>query len=391
MPPKSLPARSGPTTAAAAVTETTPNGPSSTNSDEMCPVCKTLRYLNKDMLFLISPECYHPMCTVCVDRLFETGPAQCPYAGCLKTLRRKQFREAFFGDLSIEREVDIRRRVAAVFNKRESDFETLRDYNDYLEMVECLIFDLTSGDEVARQKAEGKLMDWERQHKEEIEAIKRARGDEKELRRVRMQQEKDEERRRREMMAKEDAEERRQKSNVMSELIDAVANSGNAGDAEREVKIILKKRGRHNDASAGAGSGAPGAGATNLSIRGLKKATTPMERLKARERKGPYSPFQGLRLAPSRYPQLEDKGVYHHIDLERFMSYEEYKVPGYDPAEFYKRAMFEAFGGLGLVIGEDEDAGTGGRGGRGEREEGEGTVKSETPSSGLVPVKMEVE
>src|SRR3954464_13390626 len=96
------------------------------NSDDMCPVCKTIRYLNKDMEFLINPECYHSMCSNCVNRLFNDGPNQCPYAGCHRTLRRKGFRTAFFSDLGVEREVDIRRRVAAVFNQAEEDFETLR-------------------------------------------------------------------------------------------------------------------------------------------------------------------------------------------------------------------------------------------------------------------------
>ncbi|KAL2161415.1 hypothetical protein VTH06DRAFT_7976 [Thermothelomyces fergusii] len=106
----------------------------SINSEDMCPVCKTIRYLNRDMEFLINPECYHSMCSNCVNRLFNDGPNQCPYAGCHRTLRRKGFRSAFFGDLAVEREVDIRRRVAAVFNQVEDDFETLEDYNNYLQM-----------------------------------------------------------------------------------------------------------------------------------------------------------------------------------------------------------------------------------------------------------------
>lgn len=294
------------------------------------------------------------MCTTCVDRLFDSGPAQCPYPGCFKTLRKKQFHEAFFGDLTIEREVDIRRRVAQVFNKREEDFETLDDYNRYLEDVEDLIFQLVQGNDMDRTKAEARLLDWERQHKEEIETVRRARGDEKEMKRLMLEKEKEEARRRREMMDREEEEERQYKQQFNEQLISALQNSSSAQDAEKEVnKIILKKRGRQNQATPVAATPRLGAGEANLSIRGLKKPATAADRLRARGKLGPYSPFQGVRLYPQRYPALEDKGVYHHIDLERYMHYDEFRVPGFATSEFYKRTMFDAFGGLGLEIGED--------------------------------------
>lgn len=80
-------------------------------STEVCPVCKSSRYLNPDMRFLINPECYHKMCESCVDRIFSSGPAPCPVAGCHKTLRKNRFRKQTFEDIGVEREVDIRRRV----------------------------------------------------------------------------------------------------------------------------------------------------------------------------------------------------------------------------------------------------------------------------------------
>ena len=61
------------------------------------------------------------------------GAAACPECGVI--LRRGNFRLQLFEDVEVEKEVDIRRRVLKDFNKRESDFATLRDYNDYLEDV----------------------------------------------------------------------------------------------------------------------------------------------------------------------------------------------------------------------------------------------------------------
>lgn len=85
-----------------------------TDISDVCPICKQTRYFKKDLRFLINPECYHKMCESCVDRIFSQGPAPCPVAGCAKTLRKQRFRSATFADLRVEREVDIRRRVAAM-------------------------------------------------------------------------------------------------------------------------------------------------------------------------------------------------------------------------------------------------------------------------------------
>lgn len=81
---------------------------------EVCPICKSSRYLNPDMRFLINPECYHRICDSCVDRLFSAGPNSCPVVGCKKTLRKNRFRTQTFEDIGVEREVDIRKRVMAM-------------------------------------------------------------------------------------------------------------------------------------------------------------------------------------------------------------------------------------------------------------------------------------
>ena len=62
------------------------------------------------------------------------GPAPCPI--CQRTLRKNKFRLQTFEDTLVEREVDLRKRIARTFNKTEEDFPTLKDYNDYLEEVE---------------------------------------------------------------------------------------------------------------------------------------------------------------------------------------------------------------------------------------------------------------
>lgn len=58
-----------------------------------------------------------------------------------------------FEDLGVEKEVAIRRRIAKHFNKRLEDFEDLHAYNDYLEEVETIAFNLINGIDVAATEA----------------------------------------------------------------------------------------------------------------------------------------------------------------------------------------------------------------------------------------------
>ncbi|CAH8355719.1 unnamed protein product [Eruca vesicaria subsp. sativa] len=43
------------------------------------------------------------------------------------------------------KEINVRRRISKIYNKREENFLSLKEYNDYLEEVECMIFDLVDG------------------------------------------------------------------------------------------------------------------------------------------------------------------------------------------------------------------------------------------------------
>lgn len=321
-----------------------------------CPVCKTNRYLNRDLEFLINPECYHQMCANCVSRIFADGPAQCPYAGCAKTLRKKNFKAAFFGDLVVEREVDVRRRVNAVFNKVEDDFESLADYNAYLEQVEDLTFNLLGTDAEKKLRAEAELREWEAAHKSEIEERRRAARESEAQRAARESEDQEAARRRRLAAAREDAEERARDARAREEVLDGLA-SGTAGDARAAMnKIILKKRGQGrldaarislNDAAA----------APNLSIRGLKKKEKAVV-----QDDGPYDPFAGLDLSLQRYKMgpLDDYSS-DWVDAARLDR--KIVVGGYSAEEFLNRAMFEAFSGMGVFIDEekgDEEVATAG-------------------------------
>ncbi|TYI50206.1 hypothetical protein E1A91_D12G085200v1 [Gossypium mustelinum] len=64
------------------------------------------------------------------------------------------------------KEMQIRRRISSIFNKREEDFPSLREYNDYLEEVEDMIFKLIEGIDV--QAIEEKITNYQQENAEQI-------------------------------------------------------------------------------------------------------------------------------------------------------------------------------------------------------------------------------
>ncbi|EGX96440.1 CDK-activating kinase assembly factor MAT1 [Cordyceps militaris CM01] len=323
--------------------------------DEACPVCKTTRYFNKDMEFRINTECYHRMCKTCVERIFKDGPNQCPYAGCHKTLRLRGFKAAYFADLGVEREVDIRRRVAAVFNQAEDDFDGLASYNDYLYMVECLTDDLTNGGDAARAAAEARLADYEARHKAEIERNRRLAKESDEARQRRLAAEQESARQRRLQDLRDDADAKTSAARFREEMLDSL-QSADVGHAAAAVhKIVLKKRGQQQQQQQHQRATLDSAAGGGLSIRGLrdKKAAAADA---AAESKKPYDPYGGLDLttqrvdlAPAQLPQYTSEW----LDVTR--SKHEYTVGGYSADEYLTRALFEAFSGLGVFVDEEKE------------------------------------
>ncbi|KAL6702573.1 TFIIH/NER complex subunit [Coniothyrium glycines] len=259
---------------------------------DICPVCKSSRYLNPNMKFKVNPECYHKMCESCVDRLFSGGPANCPIAGCARTLRKAKFREQTFEDLKIEREVDIRRRVARAFDKREDDFETLRDYNDYLEQIEEVTWNLILRIDV--EATENCLRRWEDYQKAESN-MTAARRD-----------------------------------------LDSSSESG------------VPKKGVQRKAPNAAGFVQDGPKSqkkedTGFSFQGLKKRAVPPREL-------PFDPWGGWSMAPQYYTVQEDYDVSWYAHQKKDTAY---LAGGYDVKDFCNRTLQEAFGGFCVFI-EDE-------------------------------------
>ena len=156
--------------------------------DQACPKCKTTKYRNPNMKLMVN-VCGHNLCENCVELLFVKGSGACPE--CNVPLRRGNFRFTciknhlgnsldmnliamcvyflrlqLFEDANIDKEVDIRRKILRDFNKQEEDFETLREFNDYLEMVEDIIFNLTNNIDILETNK--KIASYKEQNKELI-------------------------------------------------------------------------------------------------------------------------------------------------------------------------------------------------------------------------------
>ncbi|KAI3383883.1 hypothetical protein SNEBB_008835 [Seison nebaliae] len=105
-----------------------------------CPKCKTTKSKNPNLLLRVN-KCGHSLCSACIDILFVRGSGKCPT--CEHFLRRADYRDQVFLDPLIDKELLIRNKMMNIFNKLPHNFESVDDYNDYLEMVEDYVYNLT--------------------------------------------------------------------------------------------------------------------------------------------------------------------------------------------------------------------------------------------------------
>ncbi|KAK4692472.1 CDK-activating kinase assembly factor MAT1, partial [Lecanoromycetidae sp. Uapishka_2] len=319
-----------------------------TQEDDICPVCKSSRYLNPQMQFKINPECYHKMCESCVDRIFSQGPAPCPVAGCAKTLRKQRFKKQTFESIKVEKEVDIRRRVAAIFNRRENEFETLLDYNNYLEETENLTFNLLNNIDVARTEAT--LADYARQNAQIISQNKSLSAQESASTEAQLAAQKEQARLRREAARQEEDEERREREEGRREIIDRIATSNDDPDkiAREGQRVVLKKSTARRTAAernqqAAATRPDNGSAAPLFQIQGLKPIVAPKpEEL--------YDAFGGYHIK-NEYFTPRPTYVYEYADKAR--TDPRYAAGGFDVDEYCAHAIRDSVAGMGVFVEEE--------------------------------------
>lgn len=135
--------------------------------DQSCPRCKTTKYRNPSLKLMVN-VCGHTLCENCVEMLFVRGSGNC--VQCDTPLRKSNFRVQLFEDPTIDKEVEIRKKVLMIYNKQEGDFPSLREYNDYLEQVEDIVYNLTNNFDVENTKL--RMEQYQRENRDVIQRNK---------------------------------------------------------------------------------------------------------------------------------------------------------------------------------------------------------------------------
>lgn len=307
---------------------------------DMCPICKTDRYLSPDMKFLVNPECYHKICESCVDRIFSLGPAQCPYKGCDKILRKNKFKTQVFDDVGVEKEVDIRKRVFNVFNKTLDDFDGDTDaYNKYLEDVEDIVYNLDHGIDVA--KTEEKLRTYEDINKQLIMANMERSKQDLENFEQRQKFEKEMKLKKRILEKQIQEEDMANKEWAKREIVNQLSTSGDADEVIANVKktVKLKKSSARRKLEE-----------LNKVLKNNPFMTVSNGLMKKKETV-PFTPFNGDRDIHKRYT-LTDSGYFDPF-IKELEAKKEYIASGFRADYVYDRMLTEAFMGLGCVITEE--------------------------------------
>ncbi|KAI7460383.1 CDK-activating kinase assembly factor [Hortaea werneckii] len=375
-----------PTAASSSNNNTTSSLPAA--DSEQCPICKSTRYLNPSLRFLVNPECYHKLCASCVDRIFSHGPATCPLPNCSRTLRKHRFREQTFEDIRVEREVDIRKRVASVFNRREHEFEDLRNWNDYLNDVEDITFNLINSIDLDATNA--RFEAYRRANEYGIAENERLAAEEKNQFSSRQKAERQLARERREQARREEEMERRELEANRRDVLDRLAQGGDADEVLRKgEEVQLKKRmgrgeaerrrvGLQQQSQSQSTSDAAGAEKSSTStstggggpavLKGLRKPAS----TKAVP-EPPIDPFGGVRFS-TKYFALQDEYRWEGVqDTRRDVKH---VAGGYDVRDFTQRSLVAAFAGLGVFVGEEADEGERGKM-DGQEEEAVGTARAD--------------
>ena len=185
------------------------------DEDIKCPNCGTTKYRNPQLELMVN-VCGHSLCSNCVELLFVKGSGHCPQ--CSIGLRRHNFRKQLFEDHLVEKEIDIRKRVLKDFNKREEDFDSLRDYNNYLEEVEEIIFNLTNDIDV--KETNERIDAYKKENAKQIIKNRGKLSKDQELIEELIEQERQEKELRNQYFLNEDKEQIKSKARLREDLVD---------------------------------------------------------------------------------------------------------------------------------------------------------------------------
>lgn len=241
------------------------------------------------------------------------------------------------------------------FNRREEEFTDLLSYNDYLEEVETLTFNLIEGIDVPATEA--KLRAYAEQNAPTIARNKNISSRENSSTSAQQAAQKESARLRREAARKEEDDVRLEKEEGKREVLNRLAQGKGDGDTilNEAQKVVLKKStarrttaekarqqvGQGTDSTSTSNAGTPVP--EQFIIKGLK----PVE---IAEPEKAYDAFDHLRIEHVYY-NLQNE--YDYPWLEKAKADPQITAGGYDVKEYYARTLMEAFSGLGVFVGDE--------------------------------------
>ena len=143
------------------------------NFDEIqeCPHCHRNKELEPDLQFLFSECCGYALCESCTSQIFNKNTSlRCP--NCNETVNKKKYSKNRLSTQQFQNEASRRTHIHQACNLREDDFDTKQEWNDYLEFVEDLVYDLSHGTAQERKAAEERFKKWRHKNQEKVEKNK---------------------------------------------------------------------------------------------------------------------------------------------------------------------------------------------------------------------------
>jgi hypothetical protein len=121
--------------------------------DNRCVICKVsedaaVNMYTKQLKVNSTVHCLHKFCTECLNRLYQLERKKhfdCP--ACVKVTKvyEKDLKHQSRDEIEVTNDAKVRKRIKKIYNKSESDFASLREFQDYEEQVEDMIYNLAHG------------------------------------------------------------------------------------------------------------------------------------------------------------------------------------------------------------------------------------------------------
>ena len=136
-----------------------------------CPKCKCKVKLNPTMKLNYSKCCGCVMCESCLQEELRRGAKSCSTPGCVGDLDKSSWSSLNIDKQRYKGAVDYRKKLQKDFCLRPEDFADRKEYDDYLEFVEDVIYDLSYGNNAVKKAAEQKIDEFKQKYNQQIRRI----------------------------------------------------------------------------------------------------------------------------------------------------------------------------------------------------------------------------